>query len=81
MRKVIALESQPAVLALYWWSPWHHKFFQSSQDEMDVVARCAFPADRDSQRGRQEFYSGSAHHLKLFVITPVARALQKHSQP
>ncbi len=44
MRKVMALESQPAVLALYWWSPWHHKFFQSSQDEMDVVARRAFPA-------------------------------------
>ena len=40
MRKVMALEHQPAVMALYWWSPWHHRFFQSSQDEMDVIARC-----------------------------------------
>ena len=39
MRKVLALKKQPAVMALYWWSPWHHHFYQSSQDEMDVVAR------------------------------------------
>ena len=43
MRKVMLLESQPAVLTLYWYSPWHHHFYQSSQDEMDVVARCTQP--------------------------------------
>jgi hypothetical protein len=52
MRKVMALERQPAVMALYWWSPWHHRFFQSSQDEMDVIARCrhcsTMHADRES---------------------------------
>ena len=41
LRKVLALQKRPAVISLYWFSTFHHAFYDSSQDEMDILARCA----------------------------------------
>ena len=41
MRKVLQYPRQPAVIALYWFSTGtRHRFYENSQDDMDVIARC-----------------------------------------